>query len=204
LPQQLPLTDAPISVLAAYGGGVVAATAPHSMLSSFALPPPVVPPPVVAVSSVSSSSSPLSFELMAPPAAASSSIADAAAASSDDGRAGGFDDVDGGYDPLLEEDVSALEDQLHRLLAWKSEVKQRKVQLRQLEQKLAAAALSPFDENKGPHQSHSSASALMSRVESDHAALRRAVDLDEDHRSYWQEQVQQVQARLQQIMQAQT
>jgi hypothetical protein len=201
LPKQLPLTDAPISVLAAYRGGVVVAAAPRSMLSSFALPPPVVPPPVVAVSSVSSSSSPPSFELLAPPAA--SCVADDATTSNDDDRGGGFDDVDGGYDPLLEEDVSALEDQLHRLLSWKSEVKQRKMQLRQLEQKLAAAALSPFDENKDPQQSHSSASAMMSRVESEHAALRRAVDLDEEHRIYWQEQVQQVQARLQQIMQTQ-
>ena len=83
-------------------------------------------------------------------------------------------------DAVVEHELAALEEQLHRLLQWKSDAKERRVQLQSIEQRLAHAVA---EDERAP---------LLSR----HRSLQSAVATDTEHRPYWRDQVRLVQQRI--------
>jgi len=82
-------------------------------------------------------------------------------------------------DMVSEQQISALEDHLHRLMEWKKEARQRRIQLQQLQQTSTSLSL------EQQHRLHE---------------LQRSVASDVEHRPYWQEQVEQVQKQISQLM----
>lgn len=86
----------------------------------------------------------------------------------------------------LASDVNALEEQLTRLLEWKSEVKQRRNQLLQLEEQRKSVPFFSLQEQL--------------RLDEQLTAMRAAVLMDTEHRPYWAEQCTLVQARLQMLL----
>jgi len=97
-------------------------------------------------------------------------------------------DFSSSFDPdpsAVEQAVLALEEQLHRLLEWKADSKQRRQRLQQIEEQLAHAV-----------------GADRSSLLAEHRSLQAAVATDTEHRPYWCEQVRLVQQRISEQMNA--